>query len=193
MALTTTNYHTNEPRGGQARGAVEQANAITAWLLSHPTTAAGVATGTTTSKVKTANTLTYRINGAFKSKAATDDFWTLSGTTVPAGSFQKYALLIDGSGAASVQEATSNTVSAATVVWTNVSQLSPWAPFLSMISNTKACVGVLTIATDATHTFVPGTTLLGATGITATFIDGIDAALLPTIGNETGLVVGNGG
>jgi hypothetical protein len=40
-----------------------------------------------------------------------------------------------------------------------------------------AIVGVLTVATDSTHTFTPGTTLLGAAGITATYIDGIDISV----------------
>ena len=124
------------------------------------------------------------------SKAATDNFWTLSGTTVAASSFQKYALLIDTAGAASIQEATQSIVSAAAVSWANVSQLSPWAPFLTTVGSTKAIAGVLTIATDATHTFVPGTTLLGATGIMAMFADGIDQSLLPLMGNATGGIVG---
>ena len=34
---------------------------------------------------------------------------------------------------------------------------------------------------------------LNATGITATFVDGIDQSILPLMGNETGLVVANGG
>jgi hypothetical protein len=192
MSFVTANFMTNEPTGSQARGAAVLGNATLAFGLSKALTAAGVATATTTSKVKTVNTLTYTVAGKFYTKAATDNFWTLAGATVPAAGFQKYLLLIDTAGAASTVEATASTVSQAAVSWSNVSANSAWAPFLTAIGSTKAIVGMLYIATDATHTFVPGTTLLGATGITATFQDGPDQSILPLMGNETGTLVGNG-
>lgn len=192
-AFTTTNALITGRRSDSYRLAIELANAGAAFAMSRSLSAAGVATGTTTSKVKTVNTLTYTVQGVFYSKGATDDFWTLSGTTVAASSWQKYLLLIDTAGAASVQEATQSVVSAAAVKWTNVSGVSAWAPFFTSISTTKAVVGVLTVATDSTHTFIPGTTLLGAAGITATYVDGIDMSILPLIGNGAGTIIGNGG
>lgn len=195
MAFTTSKVHQDFPRGSSQEAAVSLSNALAAYEGSKALTAAGVATATVTSQVKTVNTLTYTIAGAFKSKGATDNFWTLgvagSNTLVPASSFQKYALLIDAAGAATVQEATANNVSAATVAWANVSKVGDFAPFLTVVAGaTKAVVGILTVATDATHTFTPGTTLLGAAGITATYIDGVDPSLLPLIGNMVGNVVG---
>lgn len=191
MAFTVTKHITNFPRAGNPRAAANVANATLVFALSQAKTAAGCATATVTSKVKTANTLTFTVNGVFFSLNATDNFWTLSGTVVPAGSFQKYALLVDTAGAASIQEATSNTVSAATVVWSNVGQVTAVYPFLTTVGSTKAVVGVLTVATDATHTFTPGTTLLGAAGITATYIDGLDQSLIPLNGDYQGTVYGS--
>lgn len=176
-----------------ARSAAELGNAMLMLELSGALTAAGVATATTTSKVKTVNTLTYTVGGKFFSKAGTDNFWTLAGTTVQASSWQKYLLLIDTAGAASIQEGVQSTVSAAAVAWTNVSRVSAYAPFLSVVGSTKAIVGVLTVATVASHTFVPGTTLLGATGITATFQDGPDQSILPLLANQSGSTMGLGG
>lgn len=193
MALITSNYHTNAARGSQSRAAAELSNAEAIYTLSRSLTAAGCARGTTAAKAKTVNTLQYSVAGVQFTKAGTDDFWPLSGTTVSASSWQKILLLIDTAGAASIQEGLQSTVSAAAVAWTNISLTSPWAPFIAAVGSTKAIVGVLTIATDSTHTFIPGTTALNAAGITATFVDGIDQSILPVIGNETGLVVGNGG
>lgn len=176
-----------------ARSAAELANAVLLNTLSYVSVAAGAARGTTVAKAKFVNNITYLVNGAFYSKNAADDFWTLSGTTVAANSYQKYALLIDTAGAASIQEATQSLVSADAVAWTNVSGVSAWAPYISILGSTKAIVAGLLIATDATHTFIPGTTALNAAGITATFTDGVDQSLLPLIANTVGTIVGNGG
>lgn len=194
MTLLVDNSHDNAARASLARKSAELANAVTAYSLNFPLTAAGCATATVTSKAKTANTLTYTINGVFKSLVATDNFWTLGGatsaTTVQVNCFQKYLLLVDGSGTATVQEGLQSVTSAATVLWTNVNSFGRFGPILSIWNAGKTVAGVLTIATDATHTFTPGTTLFGATGITATFIDGLDQSLLPLLGNETGLIIG---
>ena len=143
------------------------ANTIALLLANDTLTAAGCATATVTSQAKTTNTLTYTIDGAYKTKAATDNFWTLSGVTVPVASVQKYYLLIDGSGAASVVQGVPASTAAGVVL--------PFPP------QSKAIAGVLTITTDATHTFIPGTTLLGATGITAAFNDGYDPSTLSLV------------
>ena len=193
MTFITANYHTNEPRASQARGAAELANAIGIYALSRALSAAGVARGTTATKVKIVNTLQFSVGGAQFSKAATDDFWTLSGTTVQASSWQKYLLLITGAGVASIQEGTQSVVSAAGVSWDGISKVSKWAPFITVVGTTKCVAATLTIATDSSHTFVPGTTALNASGITATFTDGVDQSILPLMGNATGLIVGNGG
>lgn len=184
--------HDNAARGSMARGAVELGNAIALYAMNHALATGGVITATVTSKVKSVNTINGVIGGAFISLAATDNLWTLSGTTVPASSFQKYLLLLDNTAtpAASVQEGTA-AATAAAVTWANIAGYSLWAPIITILNANKLIAGVLTVATDATHTFVPGTTLLGAAGITATYVQGLDASLLPIIGNELGSVVGN--
>lgn len=192
MAFTTAKYIDTGPRGSLIRGAADMANAASAYALSRSLAAAGCDTGGTSTKVKTTNTLTYTVAGVFYSKGATDNFWTLSGTAVAASSWQKYLLLIDTAGDASVQEGTQSAVAAASVVWTNIAAYSAWAPFLTAIGSTKAIAGVLTVATDSTHTFTPGTTALDAAGITATFIDGIDQSILPLIAGPNGTLIGNG-
>ncbi len=191
MALLTELSHDNAARASVTRKAMELANLNAAYDLNQPLTAAGSTTATVTSQVKTANTLTFLIAGVFKSLNASDPFWTLSGTVVAAGSFQKYLLLVNGSGTMSVQEGTQSTISAAAVTWTNVSGFTRYSPLLGILNAGKCVVSVLTIATDATHTFTPGTTLLGAAGITATFADGLDQSLIPLVANEEGLIFGN--
>lgn len=143
-------------------------NKIIRLCLNDCFTAVGAARGTTAAKAKTVNTATYTIDGVFKTKAGTDDFWTFSGVTVAVSSWQKYLLLIDASGTASILAGTQSTVSAAAVV-------------LPAPPDAKCILAVLTIATDGSTTFVPGTTALNAAGITATFVDGIDAGLIPNL------------
>lgn len=189
------NFHDQLARAGMERSTAALANAVTLLDLNRALTAAGTARGTTAAKAKTVNTLTFTIAGAFFSKAGTDDFWTLSGTVVAAASFQKYLLLIDAAGAASIQQGTQSTISAASVAWTSVTATAGnvqtgHGPLITVLNAGKAIVGVLTIATDATHTFTPGTTALNATGITATFADGIDASLIPLVCNEQGNPIG---
>jgi hypothetical protein len=165
MAINTT-----VQTGSQtARDEVRTLGNIEALLLANETAGTcGAATATVTSQVKTATSMTYRIDGAWKTAlAATDPFWTLSGVTVPVASYQKYYLLVDGSAAASVVQGVPASTAAGVVM--------PFPP------QSKAIAAVLTIQTDATHTFVPGTTLLGATGITATFTQGFDPSTLALV------------
>lgn len=133
--------------------------------------AAGVARGTTAAKAKTVNTITYAIDGKILTKAGTDDFWTLSGSVVAISSWQKYVLLIDAAGAASILAGTASAVSAAAVT-------------LPALPASKAVVGVITVATDGVTTFTPGTTALNAAGITATFIDGLDSGFFSAGASE---------
>ena len=185
-----------EGRDGMPRASVWQGAAGAIFGNNCAYSGAGSATATVTSQAKIAVATTYTIGGRILSKGITDNFWTLSGVTVPINSFQKYALLIDDLGVASVQEATPNTVSAVSVKWVNVTPAAkafpqnPWAPIIFMLNQSKAILSILTIATNASTPFIPGTTLLGAAGITATFIDGIDPALMPLIYTPENLLVG---
>lgn len=190
MALVTANYLKALARNDAARADAQMANAFGMFALSRATSDGGIGIGTTVAKARSNATITSLINGVFYSKGSTDDLWTLSGSVVAVSSWQKYLLLLDTSGNASVQEGVASTVSAADVKWTNISNISPWAPFLTVVGETKFIAGVLTVATNASTTFTPGTTGLDAAGITDTYIDGIDQSILPLLGNAQGTIYG---
>jgi hypothetical protein len=130
----------------------------------------GAGIGTTTSKVRSNATISYTINGEFKSKAATDDLWTLTGAVIPAGQKRTYLLLLDSAGAATV--AASDTVLAAGTV-----TLPAWPA-------DKAIVGSVTVSNGSGGNFTPGTTALNAASITTTYFDGVPAAMLPAAPTE---------
>jgi hypothetical protein len=143
-------------------------NKLVAWMDAVENSVAGkasVATGATTSKVKTTNQTDFFVNGSVFRKAATDDFWTLTGAVLAISSWRKYLLCVDNAGAASVVASGDSTVSAAAVA-------------LPALPANKSVFGVLTVATNGATTFTPGTTLLGAAGITATYVDGLDPLYL---------------
>lgn len=192
MAYTVFLHGMNAMRGSTTRASAEQTNAVTIATLSRALTAGGAAIATTTSKVKSAAVINYTIKGQLFTKAATDNLWTPTGANVGPSLFQKYLLLLDGSGNATVQEAVPS-ASAANVVWTNVSQLSRYAPLIQVCSDTKCIVGGITVATNASTTFIPGTTALNAAGITTTYLDGMDQSILPLLADSIGNIVGNGG
>lgn len=148
--------------------AITAANNALLMIMNGTFTAPITATATVTSQAKTTATLVYKVDGVFKSLAATDNFWTLTGGTVAISSWQKWLLLVSAAGVASVIAGTASAVSAAKVVLPN-------------LPNGFAVAGVLTVATSGATTFIPGTTLLGAAGITATFIDGIDPLQIPLV------------
>ena len=182
-----------------ARASIWQGNAGTFFGNNVVYSDPGLAIATVTSQVKTTVAAAYTIGGGLYSKGISDNFWTLgvagSNTTVALNSFQKYALCVDDLGVATVVEATQSTVSALGVKWDNVTALggtfnkNPWAALTSILSASRSIFGILTVATT-TGTFIPGTTLLGAAGITATFRASIEPALNPVLANERGLIAG---
>ena len=133
-------------------------------------TAAGVAMATTTTAVKTVNTLTYLIDGIFKAKAGTDNFWTAANSftalaTVPIGGSCIVALLIDAAGAASaIQSPVSLTA-------------TPNPLPVSALQQSKCIVGTVKIVCG-TANFVPGTDAWNKANVTFTFADGYDASLV---------------
>lgn len=149
---------------------IQSFNALLAQQLNEPQTACGAATATVTSQVKTVNTLTYLINGVFKSKVATDNFWTLTGTAVTAavgGATMFWALCINAAGAASVVQGPTNQGS--TTVWT---------PGPANLLAADVCVAAMCkVSLTAGTVFTPGTTLLAAAGVTTTYVDGLDGTL----------------
>lgn len=121
---------------------------------------AAAAIGTTTTKVKSVNSVDYAIDGEIKRKAGTDDLWTLSGAVVADGFVNKYLLCLDASGTASIVEGTQATTAGAVV--------------LPALPASKSVIATLTVA-SAGATFTPGTTALNAGTVTATYRDGLDS------------------
>jgi hypothetical protein len=137
--------------------------------LNYPLSSAALAIGTTTSKVKSVAAVIAVVNGAFTaSKGATDDEWTLgvagSNTNVATGFSQKYLLLRDAAGTPTVQE--------------GIQAASLAAVTFGPMPASKCCIGVLNVVNASGAPFIPGTTLLGAAGITSTFTNGVDPAML---------------
>lgn len=164
MSLKSTTQTASTPARDETRQAVNNATLMAA---NASLTAAGCATATVTSQAKTVNSFTYKVDGVFKVKAGTDNFFTLNGPNVPAGSFQKWYLCIDAAGAAVVIPGAISAVSLAAVG-------------LPALPQGASVAGVLSIV-NATNPFIPATTLLGAAGVTATYVDGIDPLHLAVI------------
>ncbi len=129
----------------------------------------GLAIGSTTSQFSTGATLNYSINGRIYSKAATASqafviepnsgivptaLNTLQ--TLPAGRSCSFAVLLDAAGNFTVAQGDIVDNGLATPV------ARPPAG--------KAIVGAIKIA-NATNPFIPGTTALTATGVTATYVN----------------------
>lgn len=154
-----------------------------AWQVAAAAVAPPVcATGTTTSKVKTTATTQCVIDGVLISLTATDDLWSLvadAANTLAIGYCRRYQLLWDGaSGTTTVSVAASNDKSIAALGSAALALAAcrwPGLPAKSAAGNSQVIVGVLSIA-NVTNIFTPGTTLLGAAGVTATYRDGPDAA-----------------
>jgi hypothetical protein len=160
-------------QNGRATGEgalIQSHNAHYSAFLNQALTACGAATATVTSQAKTVNTLTYTIDGVFKSKVATDNFWTLTGTAVTAGgsgATMHYALCINAAGAASVVQGP-----------TNQGSTTAWTPAPANQLPADICIAaVMKISLTAATVFTPGTTLLGAAGVTTTYGDGMDGTL----------------
>lgn len=158
------------PRGSSARQALISLNELI--LLNNNRCWANplVAVGTTTSKVKTTNSVSFSVDGALYTKAATDDFWTLSGSVLAVSSFRVILLLVNAAGTMSIASSSDSLVSAAKCV----------LPDITTTLDGKAIFGYITVATNSSTTFTPGTTLLGAAGITTTYFSGVPTGFGPT-------------
>jgi hypothetical protein len=126
-------------------------------------TAAGLAEGTNSATFKTSNTLTFTINGVFKSKSATDNLTFSSGHTALAASQAcLFGVWIDGSGNVSTSQGP--------IVASGDPCPVPGLPAGSVESDPVALVGLIKVTTGAT-TFTPGTTDLGAANVTDAYYD----------------------
>lgn len=143
---------------------LQDATGLTAALAS-----GALATATVTSGVKTTVAVPFAIGGKLYSKAITDNIALAcepgSGvaqtpdafTTLPAGKTCTFALLLDSAGA--VTAAQGDFVDNGSV-----------APISTSFPSNKAIFGALKVV-NTTNPFVPATTLLGAAGVTATYVN----------------------
>lgn len=122
-------------------------------------TAPGLAIGTTKTKVAN-NAFKYETGGYGYSKAAAETI--LSGDTVPQNKYGCWRLEVNSSGTISIVEATANS--------TGYNSPTLAIEGLSHESSANACMGYVTVI-NTSATFVPGTTLLDASGVTATYTD----------------------
>lgn len=119
---------------------------------------AGIAIATTTTKVKTASAVYAMINGALVAKAATDNFWTLSGTVTNAKN-NVYVLCMDASGnAAAFMGTEASTI--AGIVW-------------PVVPDGYVVFGFVFVNPSGTGNFIGGTTALsdGTVVPNAVYID----------------------
>lgn len=119
----------------------------------------GSAIGSTKQKAKTAAAATYLIGGAFKTKNATDNLWTLTGFDCENGNYNKCLLCLDADGAAQIAAGT-EAAAAADVV-------------LPALPAAYAVVAMVQVHPDGTGDFTGGTTALddGTVSPNATFTD----------------------
>lgn len=117
--------------------------------------------GTTNAYAVRHSAFTYEIAGWSYSKAAGET--ALSGDTVPQSKYGAWALSIDADGTITVTEADDNT--------TGYNTPGLAVNDLPSIDSDEAVMGFVT-AINTSATFVPGTTLLSASGVTDTFTDG---------------------
>lgn len=143
-------------------------------------TAAGLAIGTTTTKVKTANAIEYTIDGIRYSKAATDDLFTMTGMdTTAANKYNGAFLYLDSAGAASIVAATEGATLAG-ITWPD--------PVVA----DKCCIGYVTVV-KSDGAFTGGTTALNAANVTAAYTDGVSGTNSSTFGLTDQLVPSMGG
>ena len=124
-------------------------------------TAAGLAEGTNANTFKTVNTLTFTSNGVFKSYAATDNLTFTAGTALAASQACLFAVWITGAGAVST---TQGPIVAA----------GDPCPVPGQVTAGTTLVGLIKVTTSSSATFTPGSTDLGATGVTDVFSDCMD-------------------
>lgn len=121
--------------------------------VGNPTTTATVAQTILGAKgVKTANTFLFGVDGHC-GQQTTQTNVAIGGATIPVSSFRWYLASIGTTGVVTMTPGQDN------------------ANWLPEIPANQAPIGALKIATDATHTFIPGTTGLNAAGITDTYFD----------------------
>ena len=127
-------------------------------------TAGGLVEGTDAGTFKTVNTVTFTIDGVFKSKAATDNLTFSAGhTTVPVSSSVLFLVCINAAG-------TVSTVQGKIVLTAGVTAGTTPLEYPEVPADVAA-IGYVRIDTSASVPFVPGTSDLSLSGITDTWGD----------------------
>ena len=129
----------------------------TAYCITDPT----LAIGSTLQNVASA-AFNYRIDQNSYSKAAVAAGTALSGDTVPQSKYGAWRLEIDSDGTISIVEASANA--------TGYDTAAQAMQAIEGESSSNACMGYVTVI-NTSATFVPGTTALNASGVTATYTD----------------------
>lgn len=123
---------------------------------------AGLAEGTNANTFKTAATYTYSVDGVFYSKAATDNLPFSAGHTALGNSeVCLFGVWVDAAGAITTSQ---GKIVSATALSNGTVALEMPDPVAD-----KALVGLIRVETGASATFTPGSTDLGAAGITDTY------------------------
>jgi hypothetical protein len=149
-----------------------------AWQVSTAAVAPPVCnTATNTTGVKTTATTQLFVNGVPLSLTATDPLWTLTGGNLAAGAVRKYLLLWDGASATTVASVLQSTTDPVIATYGTAALALAACRFPSLpasdTTGPNVIVGILSI-TNTTNAFIPGTTALTATGVTAAYRDGPD-------------------
>lgn len=121
--------------------------------------AAGLAEGTNSATFKTVNTLAYTNNGVFKSKNATDNLTFSSGHAALAASQAcLFGVWINAAGTVSTSQGP-------------IVAAGDPCPVPGQATAGTTLVGLIKVTTDSSTTFTPGTTDLGASGVTDAYYD----------------------
>lgn len=162
MSLT----HVRQRESAEAHDQVRLlANAVSLLTANRSLASGSISIGSDGVSLRTGATVPYTVDGVFASLAATDNLWTPRGPTVAPNQVQKYLLCVDANGQPVVAIGTPTTTADRVV--------------LPGPSQALAIIGVAVVATGPTTSFVPGTTALGAMGVTTTIYNGFDRSLLP--------------
>lgn len=122
-------------------------------------TSAGLATGTNAGTFKTGSSLTYTVNGIFKTKSATDNLaFTAGHAKLDKSKACLFGVFVDADG------------SVATTQGPIVDAGDP-CPVPGFPAGGGALVGLIKVTTNSSTEFTPGTTALGASGVTTTYIN----------------------
>jgi hypothetical protein len=140
-----------------------------------------LATATVTTQVKSTATSQLMVNGIVTSLTATDplllaaDFALGDPATLAIGSVRRWLICWDATNATTkITARPSNTQVIANFSTTAIALAAcRWS---TLPPNGTVIVGILSVA-NVTNVFTPGTTLLGAAGVTATYCDGPDVAV----------------